>query len=74
MLLAFISTETVNRIHVASQLEGNSLRHLLIAVEAFLSYHRKIAEDMQAGDNEPETNMHFVGRVQDVLDQLKATQ
>jgi hypothetical protein len=74
VLLAFISVEPANRIYVASKLEGGSLRHLLIALDAFLSYHRKVAEELHGGDDGSEFKVHFVGRVQAVLDQLKRTE
>ena len=74
VLLAFVCIERTNRRHVAAKLEGDSLKHLLIAVDAFLSYHRKVAEELHRADDGSELKAHFIGRVQAVLDQLKETE
>ena len=71
VLLTFLCSRRDIRAAVAARLEGGTLRHLLVAADAFLSYNKKIAEDVQVGDDNADMKAHSLSRLEVLLEELK---
>ena len=71
VLLSYLSINITIRERVATRLKGGTLRPLLAAVEEFIYYHRKVAEEIRTADEEIDLKAMFIGRLQVVVDMLK---
>jgi hypothetical protein len=71
VLLSYLCTNASARMRVRASLTGGTLKHLIIAVEEFLQYHRKITEEIHSMDGDVDLKAVFVNRLQAVVDQLK---
>ena len=71
VLLSYLSINVSVRAYVAVHLQGRTVRPLLDAVEEFLFYHRKVAEEVRQSDDDVDLKTVFVGRLQAVVDLLR---
>ncbi len=63
--------DDVVRAQISSRLEGGTLKQLLVIVEEFLSFHRKVDEEIARSDGEVDFRAGFISRLQGVIDGLK---
>ena len=71
ILLCYLCVNDVIRAKISSRLEGGTLKQLLDAVEEFLSFHRKVDEEIARSDGEVDFRAGFISRLQGVIDGLK---
>jgi hypothetical protein len=70
VLLGYLCKSPILRGNIKSHLEGGSIRVLLIAIEEFLRYHRKI-EEIRHAEGDVDLTVNFIGRLQALVDGLK---
>lgn len=66
VLLSTLSLDDEVRSHLKSHLNGKGLDRLLMSVEEFSQYHRKVEEDLQE-----EAVSRFTGRLQSILERIR---
>jgi len=72
VLLTFLSSQRDLRNIIASRLEGGTLRHLLVAADAFLSYDKTVTQEVQVSDEGAEFKAHFLNRLETIINDLKS--
>jgi hypothetical protein len=71
VLLSILSIDRSLRTQIASKFEGGTLKHLLVAVDEFLNYNRKVTEQSSVSSDEVDAKALFTSRLQAVVDKLK---
>ncbi len=71
VLLCYLCLNDVVRAQISSHLEGGTLKQLLDAVDEFLSFHRKVDEEITRSDGEVDFRAGFISRLQSVIDGLR---
>ena len=71
VLLSYLSLNVSIKSYVAGKLQGGTIEILLDAVEEFLFYHRKVADDIRQSFEDVDLKAAFVGRLQAVVDVLR---
>ena len=70
VLLSYLSLNPGIRERICLQLQGGTLLQLVDAIEEFLQYHRRIANEINQVDQEIDSKVGFIGRLQNLVDRL----